>query len=52
MESLGTDFIIIGDDWQGRMPEKITNRYEVIYLPRTPEISTTEIKRRIYDQKT
>lgn len=37
---------MIGDDWSGKF-DFIANETnaEVIYLPRTPEISTTQIKK-------
>ncbi|MFZ4899091.1 glycerol-3-phosphate cytidylyltransferase [Enterococcus durans] len=40
------DKFIMGDDWAGEFDfiEKETSA-EVIYLPRTPEISTTQIKK-------
>lgn len=38
------DTFVIGDDWKGKFD--FLNEYcEVIYLPRTPEISTTQIKK-------
>jgi len=39
------DVFIMGDDWQGKF-DHLKEYCEVIYLPRTPEISTTQI---IYD---
>ena len=40
------DKFVMGDDWAGKFDfiEDQTEA-EVIYLPRTPEISTTQIKR-------
>ncbi|HFP9586647.1 TPA: glycerol-3-phosphate cytidylyltransferase, partial [Escherichia coli] len=32
----------MGDDWKGRF-DWVKDECEVIYLPRTPSISTTEI---------
>lgn len=37
------DIFGIGSDWQGKFDE-LENLCEVVYLPRTPTISTTEIK--------
>lgn len=37
------DTFVIGDDWTGRF-DFLKEHCEVIYLPRTPEISTTMIK--------
>jgi glycerol-3-phosphate cytidylyltransferase len=36
------DVLVMGDDWKGRFDE-FNDICEVIYLPRTPSISTTEI---------
>ena len=37
------DTFVMGDDWEGKFDE-LKQHCEVIYLPRTPEISTTQIK--------
>ena len=37
------DTFVIGDDWKGKFDE-LKEICEVVYLPRTPEISTTQIK--------
>lgn len=34
----------MGDDWEGKFDFLKQEDVEVIYLPRTPEISTTKIK--------
>lgn len=39
------DTFVIGDDWIGRFDFLKGEGVEVVYLPRTPEISTTQIKR-------
>lgn len=36
------DLLVMGDDWEGRF-DWVKSECEVIYLPRTPSISTTEI---------
>lgn len=36
------DILLMGDDWQGKFDE-FKDICEVIYLPRTPSISTTEL---------
>lgn len=36
------DILVMGDDWEGRF-DWVKTDCEVIYLPRTPSISTTEI---------
>ncbi len=38
------DTFVIGDDWTGEFDFLKDEGVEVIYLPRTPEISTTQIK--------
>lgn len=37
------DVFVIGDDWKGKF-DYLEEFCEVVYLPRTPEISTTQIK--------
>lgn len=37
------DIFVIGDDWEGKF-DFLKEYCEVIYLPRTPEISTSQIK--------
>jgi len=37
------DVFVIGDDWRGKF-DFLKEYCEVVYLPRTPEISTTQIK--------
>lgn len=36
------DVLVMGDDWAGRF-DFLTDIIEVVYLPRTPEVSTTDI---------
>lgn len=38
------DIFVMGDDWKGKFDFLEGEGAEVIYLPRTPEISTTQIK--------
>lgn len=40
------DVLVMGDDWRGRFDE-FSSLCEVVYLPRTPAISTTEVIERI-----
>jgi len=40
------DTFVIGDDWEGEF-DYLKEYCEVIYLPRTPEISTTKIKKEL-----
>lgn len=37
------DTFVMGDDWEGKF-DFLKEFCEVVYLPRTPEISTTQIK--------
>lgn len=37
------DTFVMGDDWRGKFDD-LADLCEVVYLPRTPEISTTQIK--------
>lgn len=45
------DTFVIGDDWKGQF-DFIANETntEIIYLTRTPEISTTQIKKDLNDK--
>ncbi len=38
------DVFVMGDDWKGKFDYLEQEGCEVVYLPRTPEISTTQIK--------
>ena len=38
------DTFVMGDDWAGKFDFLKEEGVEVVYLPRTPEISTTQIK--------
>ena len=38
------DTFVIGEDWKGKFDYLRNEGIEVIYLPRTPEISSTQIK--------
>ncbi|GAJ26248.1 glycerol-3-phosphate cytidylyltransferase [Liquorilactobacillus sucicola DSM 21376 = JCM 15457] len=39
------DTFVMGDDWKGKFDFLKEEGVEVTYLPRTPEISTTQIKK-------
>lgn len=43
------DVFVMGDDWEGKFDYLKENHkdLEIVYLERTPEISTTEIKNRL-----
>lgn len=38
------DTFVIGDDWEGKFDFLTDEGCEVVYLPRTPEISSSQIK--------
>ena len=42
------DTFVIGDDWEGKFDFLREEGCEVVYLPRTPEISTTKIKKDLH----
>lgn len=42
----GADILVMGDDWNGEF-DHLTDTCEVIYLPRTPSISTTALIEKI-----
>lgn len=43
VEKYGIDVFTMGDDWEGKF-DFLKDKCEVVYLPRTPEISSTQIK--------
>ena len=42
----GIDIFVMGDDWKGKFDE-LKDLCEVVYLPRTPDISSTRIKQQV-----
>lgn len=42
----GAEVLVMGDDWKGRFDE-LSDVCEVVYLPRTPAISTTALIEKI-----
>ena len=44
------DVFVMGDDWEGKF-DFLKDYCEVVYLPRTPEISTTQIKKDLGEKK-
>lgn len=44
------DTFIMGNDWEGKF-DFLKDYCEVVYLPRTPEISTTQIKQELKNKK-
>lgn len=45
------DTFVIGDDWEGKFDFLKSEGVEVVYLPRTPEVSTTQIKNDLYGEE-
>lgn len=45
------DTFVIGDDWKGKFDFLKDEGCEVVYLPRTPEISTTQIKQDLNEKR-
>ena len=43
------DVFVMGDDWKGKF-DYLKEYCEVVYLERTPEISTSQIKQDIYEK--
>ncbi len=42
----------MGDDWEGKFDFLKEEGVEVVYLPRTPEISSSKMKKDLYDANT
>jgi glycerol-3-phosphate cytidylyltransferase len=42
----GADVLVMGDDWEGKFDE-LNDVCEVVYLPRTPAVSTTALIEKI-----
>ena len=40
------DIFVMGDDWKGKF-DFLSDICEVVYLPRTPDISTTKVKKHL-----
>ncbi len=47
VEKYHADVFVIGDDWKGKF-DFLQDQCEVVYLSRTPEISTTKIKTELH----
>lgn len=45
MHEYHIDTFVMGDDWSGKFDFLQEEGVEVVYLPRTPEISSTQIRR-------
>lgn len=51
MKEYNIDTFVMGDDWKGKFDFLKKENVNVIYLPRTPEISSSRIKRDLNDTK-
>ena len=47
MKEYHIDTFVIGEDWKGKFDYLKEEGTEVVYLPRTPEVSSTQIKEEI-----
>lgn len=52
MHEYHVDTFVMGDDWKGKFDFLKEEGVEVVYLPRTPEISSSQIKKDLYDANT
>ncbi|ETX10933.1 glycerol-3-phosphate cytidiltransferase [Marinomonas ushuaiensis DSM 15871] len=50
VQKFNADIFAMGDDWQGKFDE-LSEFCEVVYLPRTEDISTTKIKKTLSSLK-
>ena len=50
VEKYHIDVFVMGDDWKGEF-DFLKSQCEVVYLPRTPEISSTKIKEELHTGK-
>lgn len=46
IKQYNADVLVMGDDWEGKFDD-FKSECEVVYLPRTPAISTTEVIEKI-----
>lgn len=49
MHEYHIDTFVMGDDWEGKFDFLKEEGVDVVYLPRTPEISSSKIKKDLYD---
>ena len=49
MHEYHVDIFVMGDDWKGKFDFLKEEGVEVVYLPRTPEISSSRMKKDLYD---
>lgn len=51
MKTYDIDTFVMGNDWDGKFDFLREEGVEVVYLPRTPEISTTQIRKDLKDAR-
>lgn len=49
MHEYHIDTFVIGDDWEGKFDFLKEEGVEVVYLPRTPEISSSQMKKDLHE---
>ncbi|NVH29181.1 glycerol-3-phosphate cytidylyltransferase [Lactobacillus delbrueckii subsp. bulgaricus] len=49
MHEYHIDTFVMGDDWKGKFDFLKDEGVDMVYLPRTPEISSSKIKKDLYD---
>ena len=49
MHKFHVNTFVIGDDWEGKFDFLKEEGVDVVYLARTPEISSSQIKKDLYD---
>lgn len=49
MHEYHIDTFVIGDDWEGKFDYLKDEGVNVVYLPRTPEISSSQMKKELHD---
>lgn len=49
MHEYDVDVFVMGDDWKGKFDFLEEEGVEVVYLPRTPEISSSKMKKDLHD---
>lgn len=50
MREFRIDTFVMGDDWKGKFDFLEDEGVDVVYLPRTPEISTSQIKKDLLNE--
>ena len=51
VQKYDVDVFVMGDDWSGKFDFLKEEGCEVIYVPRTPEISSSQIKEELHSKK-